>query len=255
MGSLSLADNNVYPNFCLLASQCDSIFNEFKNNDIYTKVLEHVNHYDGEKYITEIKSKNFSLLEHLDKFKENDILGNPDKYCFEQPFNVMSPTTIRYIKVLYDLYELCGDLTDKDIVEIGAGYGGQCKIINSAFKFKQYNILDLREVNPLISKYLTKLNITNFNIIDFNNFNKFNTYLAISNYAFSECSKDIQEVYINKVLKNAEHGYMTCNFTTHLYNITSYSKKELILELSKYHKIRVKEEIPNTFANNIVITW
>ena len=48
---------------------------------------------------------------------------------------------------------------------------------------------------------------------------------------------------------------MTCNFTSHYYNIVSYSKKELILELSKYHKIKVIEELPITFADNIVITW
>ena len=251
----SITDDGIYPDFCLLASKYNSVFNNFRNNDIYINVLEHVSFEDAKKCIKEIKNKKLSLLQYLDKFKENDTVGNPNKYSFEKPFDVMAPTTIRYIKILHDLYELFGDLNDKNIVEIGAGCGGQCKVISDAFKFNKYNLVDLKEVNLLIYKYLKTFNIDNFEVIDFDKLYDIKSDLVISNYAFSECSKEIQDIYLDKLLKNAKHGYMICNFISQRFNLRSYDKNELISKLNKYHKINVIEEVPITFANNILITW
>jgi len=38
----SVSDNVTYPKFCLDASNNDDIFNNFRNNDIYKNILEHV---------------------------------------------------------------------------------------------------------------------------------------------------------------------------------------------------------------------
>ena len=250
----SISDNNEYPNFCKLAYENDVVFNNFKNNNVYMEILEHVSFEDGLKYIKEIKLNKSSLFNNICKFKTNDSIGNPVKYKFEEPYGEMSPTTIRYIKILYDLCENFENLDNKNIVEIGAGYGGQCKIISDIFNYKTYTIFDLKEVSLLIGKYLNKMNVNHY-IADFNNIKDTNYDLCISNYAFTECSKDIQNIYIDKVIKTSKHGYMICNFISHIFNLNSYSKNELISELGKYHTLKVIEEKPITYNNNITIMW
>jgi len=52
------------------------------------------------------------------------------------------------------MIELFGLLDDAKIVEIGGGYGGQCKIIYDCFEPISYLMIDLGELLKLQEKYL-----------------------------------------------------------------------------------------------------
>jgi hypothetical protein len=75
--------------------------------------------------------------------------------------------------------------------------------------------------------------------------------LVISNYAFSELRRPIQEAYLRKVLQPAKRGYITFNQIAPG-NFQSYSAAELLQIIPGS---KVFEERPLTHPNNCVIVW
>jgi ribosomal protein L11 methylase PrmA len=76
--------------------------------------------------------------------------------------------------------------------------------------------------------------------------------LIISNYAFTECTKSIQDIYLEKVINHSKKGYITCNHISDLFQISSYSKQELLTLLKDSKE---KPEEPITFNNNYILYW
>ncbi len=143
-----------------------------------------------------------------------------------------------------------------DIIEIGAGYGGQCKIISDVFCSASYTIIDLDTVLPLAKKYLAKLNIENVIYMTPQQINKDKEFdLVISNYAFSECARHTQDEYIEKILSKSTRGYLTCNYDGTSSLKVPYNKEELHRILSKKHPIQIVDEKPKTGKFNFVIVW
>ena len=247
----SISDNDNYPTFCEVAATSD-LFLNFRNNNTYRDILEHVSFSEGEEYLKIIKEKNPKLLNLIDKYLTNDKIGNPKKFNYS--IGNISPTTLRYIKVLSEIIEIYGDLDNKDIVEIGCGYGGQAKIICDTFKIKSYTLIDLDSVLKLTKRYLNsfKLNI-NFKYLKMSDIQNKNNYdYFISNYAYTECNRDIQMFYYNNILSRSKNGYITANFISDIFNITSLKKDELLKLIPNY---KIYEELPKTHKNNIIISW
>ena len=145
----STSDDNQYPIFCESASTDDTVFKTFKTSSIYNGILEHVSVEEGHQYYNHFKH-NQDILKIIEKFKVNDSIGAPRTYDYN--FGKFSPTTLRYISVLSDLSQL--KLDDKDIVEIGAGYGGQYTVLRQYVKPRSYTIIDLPEVIKLQRRYI-----------------------------------------------------------------------------------------------------
>jgi len=111
-------------------------------------------------------------------------------------------------------------LDNIDVIEIGGGYGGLCFFIYSLahlfqITIKTYAIFDLALPSQLQKKYLHALNVVNgVSYLDLNcisNLSK-NSFL-ISNYAFSEISRDLQQRYTNNVINPfTSHGFLVWNF-------------------------------------------
>lgn len=202
-----------YENVCYKAVESEYIFNNFKNNKYYIEMLEHVSYDHGVKFYDLIKE--YDLSESIwGLFSSNDKYGNPRKYEYDNL--LISPTTLRYIYWGLKINENI-DLTNKSIVEIGGGYGGQMKILKDLqiyFNryFKDYTIIDIPGASRLQQKYLSKLEITeNVNFTNYFDLVESNFDVCISNYGFSEFDRDIQDVYVNKVLKNCKEYYMVYN--------------------------------------------
>jgi len=232
------------------ASKDEDIFKNFKRDKNYTGILEHVSQQQGQMYVNEIKDS--LILDNISKFKINDKLGNPKTYTYGN-YGVLSPTTLRYIKVLQDLknnYPINGD----NIIEIGCGYGGQYTVLNQLFKPQKYTFVDLPEVLSLIEKYLTTLNVVgDFEFI--NGKDETVEYdkeydLVISNYAISECNKNVQKYYIENILSKSKHGYITHN------QFNGYSLNEFINIIKSFgNEVTVTAESPLTGKNNVIIKW
>jgi putative sugar O-methyltransferase len=241
-----MIDYSAYLRICQQAAENDLVFETFKRHPDYTPILEHVSYEQGLGYIEQIQRNAPVLLNSMDRFVTNDLIGKPHKRYYPGIMQDMSPTTLRYIKVLGDLVLCFGSLNDLDIVEIGGGYGGQCKIIHDIFTPRTYTIVDLPEVLNLNRKYLKDIPNILFRSPDDATATKYD--LLISNYAFSEMERSYQEFYKDKIIRYCEKGYMTCNFITSE-NLT----KDEILNLKP--NFTVYEERPLTGEGNLIYTW
>lgn len=250
----SVSNTDSYKNICRLAFEDDNTFNRFKSDPSYNSILEHVSQEQGQLYLQNLNNNNFPYLLWLNDFKRNDIYGGTKTYYYNDIGNI-SPSTLRYMKVLSDLIKIFGDLNNKKILEIGVGYGGQCFILNQLFNIQKYTLVDMDEVLLLTNKYLNKLSVKHetINIKDVENIDE-DFDLVISNYAYSELSKDLQNYYYEKIIKKSKHGYFTLNFISHLYNIDSYSFLEL-QEKFKEKQFNLLEELPKTSENNVILYY
>ena len=249
--STSISDDQVYPDFCARASIASDLFLSFRKNPIYQTILEHVSQDDGKLYLDEIKRILPNYFNYFEKFKENDLWGNPELFEFPEIGNV-SPSTLRYIKVYSDLRNLFGSLDDLKICEIGVGYGGQCRIVNSVDSPKEYLLVDIKQALLLTQRYLDNYVLNSkAKYLTMNELDKEEYDLVISNYAFTELPRKIQDVYLKKVILNSEKGYITYNeiSPTHF---DSYRKEEL---LNIIPNSKIVAEKPLTHPRNCIITW
>jgi len=237
--------NSSYSQICLEAAHNDNIFNNFRRNPIYNQILEHISKELGDEYL-KIISSDPDVLKMINVLKNNDNYGNPRTYAYS--VGTFSPTTLRYIKVLVDIKNIFKTVDNFNICEIGGGYGGQCRIINSYFKLASYCLVDIKPALTLSKKFLDNYNIPNITYVTMDELLNQNFDLIISNYAFSELPRPIQEIYLRKIILNSKKGYITYN------EVTPYSirKNELITIIPKS---RIIDEKPLTFEGNCIIIW
>lgn len=257
MNSIS-QKNSKYKEICNLAAFSDNHFNTFKSNYDYKEILEHTTYDLGLLYLNYIEQNFPEYKLYIDKFKLNDMFGGAKIYDFPGIGNI-SASTLRYIKVVGDIYNIFYkqkkiDLNNKKIIEIGCGYGGQCFLLSQIFNFDEYYIIDIPESQNLIHKYLNKLD-TKHNIISIESLKNLNTNydLIISNYAYSELDKEFQDYYYNNIISRSCNGYLTLNFISEIFNIESYKKNDILQKINNYKKISILEENPKTFNDNIII--
>lgn len=252
--SSSVSDYDAYKNVCITASKDDHKFKIFKRDPAYNAILEHVSCDQGLEYFRLING-NKKLMSFMNDFRGNDVHGSPRKMSING-IGLISPTTIRYIKVLNDLINQLGSLDDLNIVEIGGGYGGQCLILSKMFKFNSYTIIDLTEPLQLAKKYLNVNKIKNVNFIDFcdlDNQSIDNFDFLISNYAFTECNRNIQDMYFEKVIAKAKKGYITANAESWS---NCYNTREIVYNLNKwFSSLKILPEEPLTAPGNCILIW
>lgn len=123
------------------------------------------------------------------------------------------------LKMFVDLNEKKKNF--KNIIEFGGGYGCLCNLIKKIYNINYYIIYDLPEVNLLQYYYLKKLNhnvylneiqlkkknaIYLFNdIIELNKFlknSKFNNYIFLSNWGFSEVPINLRKKFNSIIIKS-----------------------------------------------------
>ena len=80
----------------------DRFFNNFKKNRFYRQILEHTTKFQGSEYLKKITEDNPSLINKIETFKDNDLIGNPNLSNYPTIGDI-SPTTLRYLKVASDL--------------------------------------------------------------------------------------------------------------------------------------------------------
>jgi hypothetical protein len=253
-GLRSLSDSGYYPKVALQAAQSTRVFGRFKRNPIYREVLEHVSEKQGAEYLEQIQKKWPQLIDNIEEYKINDAVGDPIRYIYPRVGEI-SPTTLRYLKVASDLRELFGELTDFNVVEIGAGYGGQFLISDLLWRLGSWTILDLDPVLQLISRYL-ECHLIN-SIYKPTTLNRYGGQdaafdLAISNYAFSELPKQLQLKYISKVLSKTKRGYMHMNSGKTSSNSQHLSINEL---RAHFPTAMLLDEEPLTYAENYIFVW
>lgn len=237
-----------YLEICRQAVKDEEVFKTFKSHPDYTTVLEHCSKKIGQSYLDVITKKYPFFFSSNCKHFENDQYGLPqtELYNVHGGFVRCSPSTLQYVGVLCNLIDLCRDLDNFKILEIGGGYGGQCKVITDAFQVTNYHIIDLFEPSMLQAKYLDKLNVKNvMTYVDPEFASRQDYDLIISNYALSEILEPLQTQYVEELCLKAKYGYLTCN--------TKFEAQVLIKD--KFPTFTISPDIEGESKENYIITW
>lgn len=261
MEKTSITDNGVYPEFCYIASKHDEVFQNFKSHPMYRYIVEGVSAEQGRDYLEIIL--NHSLVKLTSNqwkiFLQNDLCGNPLKitYTFGDSSITCSPCTLRYVKVMSDILSLFDSEKIKKVAEIGVGYAGQCRILMNMLPIDEYNLIDLPEVLSLSERCLNELNSNRGGAVRYIDgthlYHDVESDLLISNYAFSELSRQAQDVYLEKVVLKAKSGYITWNdFSARDDNLKAYTLEEILSIIPNSYTIPEK---PLTFEWNCIIVW
>jgi|UniRef100_A0A6C0IRV2 putative sugar O-methyltransferase len=244
----------------LQAINDETAFSQFKRNRQFTEILEHVSYSQGVGYLNRISELTSNELP-WSKCIENDIIGNPVLHDFAaqlkstvelNTYNI-SPTTIRYVAFGLQIlnYIQSKNKTKLSIVEVGGGYGGQCKILFDicdcfGIEIDNYTIIDLDNVSKLQRKYLDKLCVQNVTTLPYTNcLSDLDDHydLFISNYALGEFTTETQNFYIQNVLNKCDNYFITWNTFPINPNLKDYSSSEEVPQTG--HK-----QFPNVILTN-----
>lgn len=228
----------AYLKVCKEASESEEVFNRFKSHPDYNYVLEHTSQRLGEEYLKQGIFFNIKCL-------ENDDYGMPTKHKIGPYF--CSPTTMQYMSIACRIVrEKLHNILENRIVEIGGGYGGQCKILNDLINVAQYDIVDLPEVNLLQKKYLYNFPII-YAIYNSDNYPKDKEWdLVIANYSLSEVEEPLQTEYVKNICLKSKHGYITSNGKIHSMDLI----KEKFSDTFK-----ISKDIEGEVESNFILTW
>lgn len=260
MQRTSLTDDNKYPNLCYLAAKNDEVFKNFRRASLYLQIVEGASESQGQAYLEVILNDyDFKLsAEQWENILLNDTLGNPFRYTYEFGNNALTcaPITLRYTKVLCDVAAMFPTDVLKRVAEIGIGYGGQCRLMMNFLPIERYNLIDLPEALMLAERFLTELDVAgDIRYIDGTHlYDDVPCDFVISNYAFSELTKPVQEHYIDKVISKSKAGYMTWNYSA-MKGGGWTQGHELEDILSMIPGATTIPEVPLISPGNCIIVW
>jgi putative sugar O-methyltransferase len=167
----------------------------------------------------------FDEVVKLPYVSKNDKIGNPILH------NGKSAATLRFAKVVQDIKS-----EYKTVIEIGAGYGGQCLVLKELKKV-DYTIIDIPEALELSKAYL-KANNVECTFISSDNVKKSYCDLLISDYCLSELDEAGINFYLDNIKFKTGHFAINQNFDL------------IINRLKQEYKVEVYDETPKTSRHN-----
>ncbi|MDA7565828.1 hypothetical protein N8716_00080 [Pontimonas sp.] len=248
-GATSVSDVDDYRQIVEAAVQDNQVFELFRSHPNYYPILEHVSQAQGLSYLQVLRQRSNIPADWAITCRSVNDLGSPQKYSYPGLKRV-SPTVLRYLKVYSDLELLFGPLQGLRCIEIGIGFGGQAAILDLLGKVGEFQLYDLPAVLELGKKFLEDSQIAapafffDGTMVPVAR----PADLLVSNYAFSELTRKLQLVYLERVIAKAARGYITWN---------SLSPDGLQPEeiLARIPRSRVIAEDPKTHPDNLVIVW
>ena len=251
--SISDSTNYGYTPFCEQASRSSRIFKNFRHYNVYRGIVEDVGYDIGVGCWNIIQTKNVSdgVLEECWK---NDTVGGAETYFYEGLKKPVAPATMRYAKIMLELKELFGEL--KNVVEIGVGYGGQSRILRRFNSIQSYGLVDIPQALGVSKKYLSRFfsdeEMKQYHFINGTTLKKtLKPEFVMSNYAFSELCREVQDVYLEHIITHARKGYITWNELSHS-RLNGHSIEEVCAMIPGSEII---DEIPLSAEGNQVILW
>jgi len=220
-----------YLETCARAASDTEFFADFRRSQIIVRIIEGNKDdrwQDPEGFIDYVVRNNPELIPYFPAFRTSDDLGGPI-LCTLEPHGKFSCATTRYVYHLAMMKNLFATLDGMRIVEIGPGYGGECKIIHDVFRPASYTLVDLPAPLMLAMTFLENFGLDEIQYLTMEELADTAEYdLVISQYAFTECRKEVEQIYLDKILKNARCGYLLCNWMTADVGFQQLSKEELL---------------------------
>lgn len=142
-------------------------------------------------------------------------IGEPPKIRSSQGW--ISPTMLRYSAISRDIGRRF-DMGNTGIIEIGCGFGGQCRVLQNHYGPNGMTVLI--DTNPMINvarEYLSHFGRAPVHFypaewaLGLSAVVPRLNLLCISNYALSEMRRDVQEMYFDKIIRRCPRGYVHWN--------------------------------------------
>jgi hypothetical protein len=250
----SITDSSLlasYPTLCARAASDDLVFNSFRRAAVLVEALDHVSIQQGSEYLREVVKLDGWNANSKRVIESIDSIGQPIRFRFSK-FGTFSPTLLRYLKVFLEIEKEIGPMEAKTIAEIGVGFGGQASLVHMMTQPSQYIFYDIPPVLNLVNRFTSELNVIgNFIYNDGRTPIISNPDVVISNYAFSELSRPIQEEYLNNVILRSKSGYITWNSLS-AEKLDGYTLADLVKMIPNSE---ILPERPYTAEGNAIIVW
>lgn len=199
---------NRYTDALKRAAEDDIVFNHFRREPGVREIVEGIHDAAGFGYHAKLKDLDW-FKENAAKISENDRVGDPRLILFDGV--AFAAPTMRYAWNVRDMNVNGVQLDYVNVVEVGGGYGGLCRMIHAFHTPKSYTIVDLPEALSLAKRYLESYGLTNVAYVSALEYGELPVDTFVSNYALTELTKNVQDGYANKLMKRAKCGYVTYN--------------------------------------------
>jgi hypothetical protein len=217
-----------YTNYCqyiksILSTDIEEI--EFKSDPAYNQVLENVTKNLGTEYLKKLETEFPDLkFEDMREFINlNDKYGSSIKTIFttnKMKLLYCSPSCMRYMYHAMLVLNYLKKTGLTKVVELGSGYGGLYLAINifapkMGVSLDKYYMVDLEEAIELTKKYLLAHKdsiicpLEIYNSVEFEEYVKVDDALFVSNYCFTAINESERNKYVNTLVKQAPHGFIT----------------------------------------------
>jgi len=232
---------------CKEACEDDNTFFCLKSLEAYSQIVGMSNVHQGQAWLEKIKEDE-DVKKYLQIFKKNDVCNPPS--CFDDSeIGQISASTLRYV---YNLIQIKNNLESdknkiKNVLEIGTGYGGMCYIASCYYNLDKYYLVDLPEVKNLCQKYLSNLNVSNF---DINEPEEKQYDLLISEYCFSEFDDDFMLELYEKYLLKSNKLFLVVNFKENEQD--QIRQKQWLEKIKENFDVTIEDEFPKSPWKNYV---
>ncbi len=209
-----MSDGMPYAEFCEYVMNDDSgeLIKNFRRHPDYDLVVP--GNRDGKgvmEFLNIIKKEYPGMLQYMDDFeKQQGEFGNPTTY--EYDIGTFDSVLILYMYYLALTMDYFGNLNGMKICEIGPGAGLFFKLLTDIHYGIKYIFVDLEGplfINRKHVEYLGRedcvMNYLPCSTVMSENID-YKLDLVVSDCAFNELHKDVQEVYIEKLLNKSVRG-------------------------------------------------
>jgi hypothetical protein len=241
-----LMDNEVLADFCLRAVRDEQLFERFRKAPWARLFFEPESAEQG---WAALEGLSPVYRERLEACREADAFGAPRLFDYG-PFGNFSPATLCAIETASRVQGLFGSLSGKRVLEIGGGFGTQCRVFAALEGFASYTIVDLPEVLALAKKCLRDVPNVRFATVD----EVDGAYdLVISRYGFCEYDRMWQQRLMDSLFPSIPNGYLACRFyPKHFYKILTFTREELI---RKFPYAECLPARPPMGQQDVILVW
>jgi len=224
-------DEKTYLNFCRSIVSDPEVYRTFRSHPLYTIFQENIGGESAAACLAELEKKYPHLLAEKGLIASLDAIGTPHK------IEGIGLPTLRNLKIGGDIEKYFGSLTGKTIVQIGASDGSLCKILMKRHHPARYCIVDIPPALEVAKKTLAEWGVDGIEFSTPEEFAAPQTIdLAISPFVFSESRRNIQQLYVDRILRHTQQGYLDCRFPMRHFGLKTWTQEQILSHLEKIGK-------------------
>jgi hypothetical protein len=256
----SISGTMDWPRACAALASGALTSKNFRRIHAVRQVVETLGPVDGRHFARWIRDSAPGYLTDK-RVAAIDAWGDPIRWpaaCLGTP-RAFSPTTLRFLAHALWLKKEGFVKEGGTVVEIGVGFGGLAAM-NAIVSNATTIMIDLPPVAVAAMLQMRELGLGNFASNDQSKATA-GDVCFISNYAFTELSREMQDAYVDEFIRHADRGVILSNASVFADHMRSRDNNQIIELLSKHGahaKVEKNSEIlcpSDRFHGNSLMHW